>query len=110
MDVVDDTVSAKKSSITIMPIIKTAKTEKEEEEERKAKIENKIDTKLNKSNQQKNSNRISKGVYKCENILQMRYNSKLKRTEYLLKWLGYSDRYNTWEPEENILYLFSYTL
>ena len=109
MDVVDDTVSAKKSSLTIMPIIKTAKTAKEEEE-RKAKTENKIDTKLNKSNQQKNSNRISKGVYKCENILQMRYNSKLKRTEYLLKWLGYSDRYNTWEPEENILYLFSYTL
>jgi hypothetical protein len=108
MDVVDDTVSAKKSSITIMPIKKPTKTEKEEE--REAKTENKKDTKLNKSNQQKNSNRISKGVYKCENILQMRYNSKLKRNEYLLKWLGYSDRYNTWEPEENILYLFSYTL
>lgn len=42
-------------------------------------------------------------IFKCERILKMRYNSKLNRREYLLKWLGYSISESTWEPKENIL-------
>lgn len=41
-------------------------------------------------------------VFKCERILRSR---KLRNgcVEYYLKWFGYSDKYNSWEPEENIL-------
>lgn len=42
-------------------------------------------------------------VYICEKIIKMRFNYKLNRKEYYLKWLGYSSRHNTWEPKENIL-------
>lgn len=27
---------------------------------------------------------------------------KNNQTEYLIKWLGYSDSYNTWEPLDNL--------
>ena len=39
--------------------------------------------------------------YKVENIL----NSKLVRgkVHYLVKWEGYSDKHNSWEPESNVL-------
>jgi hypothetical protein len=29
--------------------------------------------------------------------------SRKKRREYLVKWLGYDDSFNTWEPRENIM-------
>lgn len=37
-----------------------------------------------------------------EKIVSRRYNSKLKRYEYLLKWEGYPSEQNTWEPMENL--------
>lgn len=39
-------------------------------------------------------------VFLVETIL----NKRVKRgvTEYLIKWLGYSNSENTWEPEGNI--------
>ena len=39
--------------------------------------------------------------YKVEEVL----NSRLKRgkLEYLVKWSGYTDNYNTWEPEPNFI-------
>lgn len=36
-----------------------------------------------------------------EKIIDVRINDKGKK-EYLLKWIGYSDSENTWEPEENL--------
>ena len=40
-------------------------------------------------------------VFTVEKILQHRGNG-LSR-EYFIKWLGYSDEHNTWEPAENLL-------
>lgn len=41
------------------------------------------------------------GVFAAEKILKKRH--KKGRTEYLVKWQGYSAKYNTWEPSKNIL-------
>uniref|UniRef100_A0A0N5A884 Chromo domain-containing protein n=1 Tax=Syphacia muris TaxID=451379 RepID=A0A0N5A884_9BILA len=39
--------------------------------------------------------------YVVEKILNKRVMNKSGRVEYLIKWKGYSDAENTWEPEEN---------
>lgn len=41
------------------------------------------------------------GVYKVEKILKVSTGRKGKK-HYLIKWLGYSDADNSWEPKENI--------
>lgn len=41
------------------------------------------------------------GVYAAEKIIMKR--KKSGRIEYRVKWKGWTARYNTWEPEENIL-------
>ncbi|XP_037091705.1 chromobox protein homolog 7-like [Pollicipes pollicipes] len=41
------------------------------------------------------------GVYAAEGIQKRRY--RKGRVEFLVKWKGWSPKYNTWEPEENIL-------
>merc|ERR1712008_669580 len=40
-------------------------------------------------------------VFAAERITKKRL--KNGRTEYLVKWKGWSPKYSTWEPEENIL-------
>ncbi|GAU96057.1 hypothetical protein RvY_07556 [Ramazzottius varieornatus] len=40
-------------------------------------------------------------VYKCEALKKKR--SKNGRIEYYVKWKGWDAKFNTWEPEENIL-------
>eukprot|EP00794_Sanderia_malayensis_P008935 gene8936-9888_t len=40
-------------------------------------------------------------VFAAERILKRRL--KKGRVQYLVKWHGYSQKYNTWEPEENLL-------
>uniref|UniRef100_A0A1I7VT31 Chromo domain-containing protein n=1 Tax=Loa loa TaxID=7209 RepID=A0A1I7VT31_LOALO len=45
---------------------------------------------------------VGEGEYIVEAILGERYNKKKKVKEYLLKWKGYSDAENTWEPETNL--------
>ena len=40
-------------------------------------------------------------VYAAEAIIKKR--AKKSRTEYLVKWKGWSVKNSTWEPEENIL-------
>lgn len=41
-------------------------------------------------------------VYKVESILKNRINKKTGKKEYFIKWEGYNNRYNTWEPKEHI--------
>ncbi|XP_050298403.1 polycomb group protein Pc [Anthonomus grandis grandis] len=41
-------------------------------------------------------------VYEAEKIIKKR-KSRKGVTEYYVKWKGWSQKYNTWEPEENIL-------
>ncbi|XP_031565285.1 polycomb group protein Pc-like [Actinia tenebrosa] len=41
------------------------------------------------------------GIYAAETILKQR--TKDGKVWYLMKWKGYSPRFNTWEPEENVL-------
>jgi len=42
-------------------------------------------------------------VFAAEAIMRQRYNKKEARTEYLVKWKGWSASANTWEPVEHIL-------
>ncbi|XP_028413330.1 uncharacterized protein LOC114536205 [Dendronephthya gigantea] len=45
--------------------------------------------------------RDDQGIFAAERLLKKRI--RKGRREYLVKWLGYSSKYNTWEPENNIL-------
>src|SRR5258708_26821374 len=40
--------------------------------------------------------------WEVEGIVNRRFFGKKKTKQYLVKWKGYSDAHNTWEPEENI--------
>ncbi len=40
--------------------------------------------------------------WEVEKIVNRRFFGKKKTKQYLVKWKGYSDAHNTWEPEENI--------
>ena len=40
-------------------------------------------------------------VFEVEKIIKKR--SEKNRTEYFVKWKNFSSKFNTWEPEENIL-------
>uniref|UniRef100_A0A3Q4AY99 Chromo domain-containing protein n=1 Tax=Mola mola TaxID=94237 RepID=A0A3Q4AY99_MOLML len=42
-------------------------------------------------------------VFAVEGIEKKRIRKVTGRVEYLVKWRGWSPKYNTWEPEENIL-------
>uniref|UniRef100_A0A023FXU6 Chromo domain-containing protein n=1 Tax=Amblyomma parvum TaxID=251391 RepID=A0A023FXU6_AMBPA len=44
---------------------------------------------------------VGERVFAAENIQRKRI--RKGRVEYLVKWRGWSHKYNTWEPEENIL-------
>ncbi|KAI1297250.1 Chromobox -like protein 8 [Halotydeus destructor] len=47
---------------------------------------------------------VGERVFAAECILQRRKSKKKKgEVEYLVKWKGWASKYNTWEPEENIL-------
>lgn len=41
------------------------------------------------------------GVYTVEKILDKRITAD-GRIEYFLKWIGYDEKDNTWEPKENL--------
>lgn len=45
---------------------------------------------------------IAVNEYVVEAIIDKRYNPNLKESEYFLRWKGYSDSDNTWEPESNL--------
>ena len=51
-------------------------------------------------NGQKDSNQ-EETVYAAEKISKKRL--KNGKTEYLVKWHGWSSKHNTWEPTENLL-------
>ena len=40
--------------------------------------------------------------YEVEAILGYRVYGRWKKKQYLVKWKGYSDAHNSWEPEENV--------
>ncbi|CAG11436.1 unnamed protein product [Tetraodon nigroviridis] len=44
---------------------------------------------------------VGESVFAAESIMKRRI--RRGRWEYLVKWKGWSQKYNTWEPEENIL-------
>ncbi|XP_034242448.1 uncharacterized protein LOC117645971 isoform X3 [Thrips palmi] len=48
------------------------------------------------------ANTESEEEYVVERIVSRRYNIRKKAYEYFLKWEGYSDQQNTWEPAENL--------
>ncbi|XP_031329940.1 chromobox protein homolog 1-like isoform X2 [Photinus pyralis] len=48
------------------------------------------------------STRPDNEEYTVERIIDKRVNPFTRSIEYLLKWKGYSDRDNTWEPEHNL--------
>lgn len=49
---------------------------------------------------------VGEEEFVVEAVLGERYNKKKKMKEYLLKWKGYSDAENTWEPETNLVLFF----
>ena len=42
-------------------------------------------------------------IYEVEKILNHRWNGRRKRFEWRVKWVGYPDSENTWEPLENLV-------
>uniref|UniRef100_A0A4W4EKT4 Chromo domain-containing protein n=1 Tax=Electrophorus electricus TaxID=8005 RepID=A0A4W4EKT4_ELEEL len=44
---------------------------------------------------------VGERVFAAESIIKRRI--RRGRMEYLVKWKGWSPKYSTWEPEENIL-------
>lgn len=47
--------------------------------------------------------KINEELYRVEKILKKR--KRNGKTECLIKWIGYSDSYNSWEPIENVVRL-----
>lgn len=45
----------------------------------------------------------AKPLYEVERILAERYNPKKLQNEFLLKWEGYGNNENSWEPESNLV-------
>lgn len=43
------------------------------------------------------------GVFEVEKILDSRYNYKEKTHEYLIKWVGFPDKDNSWTPTKNLV-------
>jgi hypothetical protein len=41
-------------------------------------------------------------MYNVERILDKKFNAVLKKYQYLIKWEGYGDDQNTWEPVESL--------
>jgi hypothetical protein len=40
--------------------------------------------------------------YEVEEVLDTRLHGQWKKRQYLIKWKGYADAHNSWEPEENV--------
>ena len=51
--------------------------------------------------QDAHEDQLADGVFAAEAITKKRF--KKGKTEYLVKWKGWSPKHSTWEPEENIL-------
>ena len=42
-------------------------------------------------------------MYNVEAIMARKYESKRKTYVYLVKWAGYDEDQNTWEPKQNLI-------
>ena len=64
------------------------------------KISDEADKEYKRSLYPEEVQKVSENLYRIEKIIRQR---KTKgKTEYFVKWLEYSDSYNSWKPAENI--------
>lgn len=52
---------------------------------------------------------VMPSMYTVEKIMDKRYVGRSKKPEYLIKWKGYSEGENSWEPKKNLVSILFFT-
>jgi hypothetical protein len=48
---------------------------------------------------------LAEDEWEVERILDKRFDTTRRCYEYRVKWKGYEDKHNSWEPEDNLVFL-----